>query len=105
MILKRVAEEQSITPYMEGVRNRKQFDLLDDYTDRTIASLWLGNDNNYRYTIRFDGSDEVRLLGEYGEFEEVVNDFIREISEYIEEQMQDLQHISNQLEEDVSCEF
>lgn len=104
MILRNVNPEQGIVEY--GIRNKKQYDLLGFYNDELIASLWLGNDGEWRWTKRLYNLETVEEIGEYyGEFSEIVADFLSEVTEWLNDEIAYLRDMYDDLvEEDIPVE-
>lgn len=99
MVLKRANEEQELTKCF-GQRNVLQYDLLNDY-DMLIASLWKCDENEWHCTKRLYNLGETEDLGEYEcKFEVVVNDFLKKVSEWINDEIEFLRSIYNDFHSD-----
>lgn len=71
-----------------------------------MASLWLGDDGEWRWTKRLYGLETNEELGEYHcEFSEIVADFINEVTDWLNDEIAYLRDMYDDLaEEDIPIE-
>lgn len=105
MVLRKVDVEQELTEYL-CQRNIEQYDLLGYYDDELIASLWKCNENEWHWTKRLYNLKTNEYLGKYYcEFNEIVSDFLKKVTEWLNDEIIYLRNMYDDLtDEDIPIE-